>query len=639
MKNLELTSLKKKTGINDSLRIGFADTESFGKLSAKFRCGSICWIEKRSGNNREYTRVKTFFDFNEYFKFVLSNFDIVYFFNITYDSNFLRNYLLESTEYDEFAVSSGNRLLGLVISDKNNKDFKVYIKDIFPFAQTSLDLSCKEYECKTEKFEVDFDNCSDSEIKTHVENDVKMLKELAFCMRFNLFQMFSVDMMNLKIFSPPSLAIKILRTNFIQRPIKNPFFLQKFEKGKKSSLIIKDELFEYCQKAYKGGFCNAESTELIENVESFDISSSYPFAMNAIRFPMGFAIKTTSLSYFLKSAMKIPSIAHIKAELNIPLICGVREGKLVKLVGLFDEYLTSFEIFSIIRYGGKIIEFYDGLIFSEYDKTNCLAKYARKMYSGKCQSSGGKRALFKLLANSIYGKFAQDYKQTSKKIDYFRDRSEFEEFCLTNDVIYSQFSEKNKKGIAITEIESINPKPFMIVIWGALITAFARLYLLEQAIAIKSPYEDTDSVKCLKENKKFLKNLVPYKPNYQPKFVNNIDIHKRHLLGFWESEGIYIRFRALAPKIYAYEYYDKKTKQIKQNVQCKGVPKKQRAKFFEAIMKGSAILESESYIKIMNPNESLHAVNYLDKSGVFGGIRETKKVLKPEPKKLIVRDE
>jgi hypothetical protein len=638
MRNLQLTPLKRVCKDLKFYKIAFCDIESMHTKSVKFRCGSIAYKDKRN-----FIRTKTFFNDKLYFDYIFANFKIIYFFNIRYDSNFLRNYIFDYSNYTEFEIASNSNILGFkyIIDNDGNS---VIFKDLAPYCQTSLEKSSIEYETKTRKYpEIDYENkliidkwfkdSSDIEIQKHCENDCLILLEIAFKMRKNFFEDFSVDIFEKKLFSPPSLSIKILRTKYITEPLDNPNFLIKMEKGSKSKIICRKDIEDFERKVYKGGYCNVENNAYFTDIESYDIISSYPYAISKLKLPIGKAYKTNNLQNFLKYMKKNEGCCKIKLKFDIPLICGIRNGKLVKLKGVFTEYITTIELKMALKYGAKILKFYVGLCFTDYDKTYAFKRYELDMFKRKSESNGGKRSGFKLLCNSPYGKVSQNYIQESRISEYIRDINDFEQLRSGNDVIKA-IRYQNKGGILIKKSLSEKPKGFMMLIWGCLIAAFSRCYLLEQSYRSKSIYEDTDSIKITKNNKKYLINLAKNSKFYGVKGL------EYKLLGKWELENEITEFRALAPKTYAYSYL--KDGKLKQIVKCKGVQKSERKDLYNQIIEGNSELKTKEYYKIMSPNESLIALKsdnvIKDNDGLFGGIRKMSKTLHPKPKKTVIND-
>jgi len=645
LKNLLLTPLK----IQKQSRINFAaaDCESMNSKSAKFRCGSIAFYAKGGKGGGRQICTETYFSRADFFN-RLSQFKVTYFFNLNYDSSFLKNHAFDSKDWAEFEISAGKgqRLLGIKFTRKSVKQSFI-VKDIIQFVQGKLSKSCAEYGILEKKYpdipdtedgdnpawEEFFDNATDEEIKKHCEQDCKMLLLLVSEVRRAWWENFSTDICKKRIYSLPSAAMVAYRMKFIQKPIENPFFLLKYQKGKKPEIIIREKIEQFCREAYKGGFCNAESTDIYQNLLSFDVISEYPFAMKALRFPTGTAKWTKDETFFLNWCMYIPGIAKCVFFYEGNEICGVREGKLCRLQGKFTETLTSIEIYWILSHGGRIVEFLKGVVFSDFDRHNSLMRYENFCLKLKTSSTGGKRQSAKIAANSLYGKTGQKYRQKSKNFVYYT-REEFDDKTLESKEKIIGYQILENGIIAETESESISPKPFMNVVWAALISAFGRIYLLSNAQETNSKYEDTDSLKIPALTEQFRVNVAREIPDNLSKELQNK--MKYQNVGFFEYEYTFTEFRALAPKMYAGTYLDKGV--IKQLVKIKGVPYRFRKQFLKPILEGQNEFHTGIYLKIMGRKEGLHAKHYEDKDGAFGGLRLTKKDLMPEKKLVYYND-
>ncbi|MDD5014413.1 MAG: DNA polymerase [Atribacterota bacterium] len=626
---LKLTPLKKVKELC-RISVAYADIETKNSKSTEFRMGKVGHFTSRGGYYSQ-----TFWNFEDMFNFC-KQFDVTYFYNVGFDSKFFRNYAFLHKLKER--VVEAQKILGIIFYevDCEGKRKKLFVlKDLFQFSgspPTSLEKCAKSYGVEDKKFpdfsylegefeqykdefwEYFFDHSSNEEIEHHCHLDVIMLAKFGQILRKIYWENYNVDVFHKKIYSVPSASMKVFRTNYLKESIENPFARVVLRKGGKAKIKINEDLFKFANRCYKGGYCNAYSNKLLEDIVGLDISSAYPFAMKAIRFPIGRAIYTTNIELFLEKCKKIPTIAKVKAIIPQNCgICGVREDKLVEIEGKQIEYLTSFEILKIIKMGGKILRL-RGYYFEKYDKHNSYAKFASHFYKEKSYSTGGKRSCDKLNMNSLYGKTGQSIYQESTEYLFFENRDELLDYEALNN---EDFEEKQfPSGYLISKkVKNISIKPFQNVIHAALITAFVRLFLIENGILVSREYCDTDSNKFERKNLKFAQNLVNEKDK----------LHQR--LGFFEIEYEYIKFRALAPKVYAGIL-----KNGKKIVRMKGVRNKDAIKMFDAIMEGKVTLESERYFRFLGAKESLRVKHTLNEGEIFGGLVETQKRLTPNLK-------
>jgi len=603
VKRYEIRPLKQKS-FSKNLRLAAGDVESKGTRSAHFRCASLAW-EARGGKGGKHVEVKTFWNIKEFFE-ACGQFDVVYFYNVGYDSVYFRNYALDSGEWKEFPIFSGSRLLGVIFTRADGK--KIIIKDFWQFGQKKLEVICKECGIPEEKYPVDFDHCSDEDIARHNVQDVKMLLSFINLVRQSWWDTFGVDVCKKHTYSVPSAAMQVFRANFLKEPVVNPFFNISLSPDGVTVKVLQEEE-RFVRESYKGGFSNVHDNALHENVFSLDVTSEYPFAATAIRFPTGDAFWVKDLEAFLQHVKKTPGFARGTFYCPVPVICGKREGKLVQLQGEFTETLTSYEILAIFKHGGQVIEFDRGLCFTTWDTHNSVARYVSKIFKMKKEGKSVIGKVAKLCLNSLYGKFGQDYEQETREIcDAGYESIEDEDGVEV-------FEAESGKAIGFRVVKSFSPKPFMNVAWASLITAFARIYLLERAITLGSIYEDTDSLK--------VKYLVPFP---------ELDLDNKGDLGYFKKEEILLKFRALAPKVYAGI-----TSKGEKLVKCKGVPHGEAMKLHERVLNNESLV-TDKYVKIMGALEGLRAKHYVDKAGFLGGIRETLKKLQPVPKPIYVNE-
>jgi hypothetical protein len=613
---VKLTQIKQLVNFT---RVNFAcaDIESLGTKSDKFRCGSIYYIENK------VPCLKTFFNFLDFF-YECSIFDAVYFFNLGYDSNYFLNHIIDNFDSIDYKFIGDDKKLGMIVFQKPTLKNGleritrfITLKDFFPIVQMSLESASILHNTYTQKFNVDFDNCSNVDIQHHCENDVKILHELITIIRKQIFDAFKVDILKKKFFSIASIAMAVFRANFIKSnsSLINSFLVLRIDNSSKK-LLFNQKLYDFVKETYKGGFVNAFNTNTVENTRTCDISSSYPFAMSAIRFPTGFPEKTTDYSVFFEKTRSIPGFCYVKLKIISPFLCVHRENKLILCSGIVKEHITSFELdYVLSRHYAELIEFIEGIYFTSFDRTNSLLHFVIKLFSEKEKYTDSRREIYKYILNPLYGKFGQKPLMENKKYLKVLDFHEYqggECECI----------ERNgTKFVIITEsTESL--KSFMFVSWASLISAFGRIYLMQSAIDTNANYVDTDSLNIFDQNLPKLESFL-----VKPKGMKKI-------LGFFYTESEYLLFRALAPKLYA--SIDKK---YVGSVKAKGVVKSRRLKLLTRIFNNKDITTS-IFIKILGSSEGFRANRPLiSKSGFFGGIDQCVKHLTPKNKAIIQLNE
>lgn len=338
------------------------------------------------------------------------------------------------------------------------------------------------------------------------------------------------------------------------------------------------EEFETLQRAFAGGFTHANayySDETIENVDSYDFNSSYPAVMVAEKFPMSrgvhiqvknkehfdflvsryccvFDIEFTNI--FAKETQDNPisvSKCFVKenvSENNGRVVCAT---KIITTITNVDfDVIKDFYTWGNMRVG--MMYCYK----SEYLPTDFVHSVL-KLYEAKTQLKGveGREVEYmnsKEMLNSTYGMCV-----TNPLREEFTYEGEWDTEHLTDDMkrekIYQYNNSKNR---------------FLFYPWGIFITAYARRNLFTAIKQTKDDYiySDTDSVKItngdrhkqyFRDYNNDLANKLRDACNYhglpyslcEPENIKGIT----KILGLWDYEGRYDRFKTLGAKRYMIE--------------------------------------------------------------------------------------
>jgi len=240
-----------------------------------------------------------------------------------------------------------------------------------------------------------------------------------------------------------------------------------------------DPLKSKLMLSYKGGRCEAfYRGTLPEKIYGYDKVSLYPSVMFKNPFPMGFN------GFTEKSEVNLShdGFAHVlvKSDSEIPFLCikHLCKDKNVKLVfpnGKFSGWFTYPELRYFVRMGyGKILKTHEAF---EVEKCRFYFKeYIDEFF--KLKNEDKEHASFwKLLMNSLYGKFAQDAHSPELQVN-------------ANGEIVQQKDVKNKK---------LNVKTNILV--SSYIAAYSRIDMHKEMVKIGKEnlvYTDTDSIHSLK---------------------------------------------------------------------------------------------------------------------------------------------
>lgn len=337
-------------------------------------------------------------------------------------------------------------------------------------------------------------------------------------------------------------------------------------------LTIDPETYIQLKRAFMGGFTHANanySGVLLDNVSSVDFTSSYPAVMISEQFPMS-RFKKCSITtvkqlneYCAKYAM-VFDVKFINIRATIEHENYISESKCFKLVKPVlnngrvvsaDELATTItEIdFDIMKntYEWDEIEIGDCRFAHKNYLPKPIIESILKLYQDKTvlkdvEGSEVEYLLSKGMLNSIYGMSVTD--------------------IVKDKAVYSDEWGFEKVNVE-EEIENYNNsrKRFLYYAWGIWVTAYARRNLWTGILAVKDDYiySDTDSLKLL--------NYDSHKP-YIEWFNNNIITKmndmceyykfnpellapktkdgKIKMMGVWDFEGTYKKFKTLGAKRY-----------------------------------------------------------------------------------------
>lgn len=343
------------------------------------------------------------------------------------------------------------------------------------------------------------------------------------------------------------------------------------------SLTLTTKEYKMLKGAFQGGFTHANAyfvEKTMNNIGSFDLTSSYPTVMVAERFPMskGERVYPLNAENIKISLDKYCCLIAVKFE-NIEPLCDydnplsyskckikgkydVNNGRVVSAEELYtvctDVDLQVYKRFykwdnmkicNIIRYKrGYLPRDYILSVLQIYVDKTTLKGVAGSEYD---------YALKKELLNSLYG-------------------------MTVTDIVREENTYDNEDGWGITppdeekQIEHYNNSKsrFLSYAWGVWVTAYARRNLFSAIYSIGDDYiySDTDSVK-IRNTESHRAYFEHYNKEITRKLTESVKFNKIPVemicpknkngepkpLGVWDFEGIYTRFKTLGAKRYLFE--------------------------------------------------------------------------------------
>ena len=272
----------------------------------------------------------------------------------------------------------------------------------------------------------------------------------------------------------PSTSMDLFRRKYLDRPIKQP----------------RREVLDYLYKGYYGGRTEAIKRGRVENVKLYDINSLYPAAMAYYDYPdANYVYKR--VGDVERQIMEYEGIADVTVKcpsMHLPYL-PLRDEKLIFPIGEFRGHYTHFELRTALKLGYKLLDTHSSVYYTRTHKP--FTGFINDLYGQRLLNKKSPLQLsYKLLMNSLYGKFGQKY-DNDADIRHISSYSPDEfmkvwngknEVKVINDFVYNKVLKDNIRGIGAY----INP------IYSAYITAYART-ILYNSLPEDVYYMDTDS--------------------------------------------------------------------------------------------------------------------------------------------------
>lgn len=356
----------------------------------------------------------------------------------------------------------------------------------------------------------------DPDSQEYAERDPEIVLKSMDKFRSKLLKEFDIDLTN----TIGSLAMKIFLERYLKteyKPFNDPIALDAFYGGR-------------CEVFYRGA--------VEGDIWEADINSEYPSVM-CYEFPDTNTIrKVNSLNYrfgVAECTVVVPKLV------NVPVLPLKMDGKLCFPVGEFRGSWTFAEIKAAKNRGYRIKKIHNA--FGTNDGCRPFKAYMEELYALRLASEDElERTYYKLLMNNLYGRLIQHNSRcilTHGPMDLFQEEA-------LQAILKSVYGD-----IHIYEIPLLEPPHSANYLWGAYVTSYGRLLLLDQLEAVDKTegctllYSDTDSVMGLG---------VKPQLDYDEKRLGALKCEK------WDSG------KFVMPKGYYL------TRKGKNKVTCKGIP-------------------------------------------------------------------
>lgn len=340
------------------------------------------------------------------------------------------------------------------------------------------------------------------------------------------------------------------------------------------NLTLESDEYSQLKRAFQGGFTHANAHyvgKVLDNVGSHDFTSSYPAVMVLEKFPMGKAEKISDgvnekeLMELLLSRCCLFDIEiwglmpklfheHPISRYKCP-ICEnaiVDNGRIVMAEHIVttiteQDFFTYSEFYTWDKIEIKNMRTYQKNYLPKNFVQAVLNLYEKKTVLKDVDGEEINYMISKNMINAAYGMMVTDP---------IRD-----ELMYSDDTFYT-IPKNISEGI---DRYNTNIRRFLFYPWGVWVTAYARANLFSGIIEMGSDYvySDTDSIKSL-NTERHEDYFNSYNAQIMEKIEKSSQYHnidkslfapytkkgKQKIIGVWDDEGIYDKFKTLGAKRY-----------------------------------------------------------------------------------------
>lgn len=537
------------------------------------------------GMDNEVYYGRTWFEFLECMQLVRETFDltpdgrrlVIYVHNLSYEFQFIKHYFQWA---EVFAMAKGSVLKALTT---DGFEFRCSMKlSGSSLANVAKNLSGK-YACRKAEGDLDYslvrhsDTPLTDEEMGYCENDIVVVRNY-IAKEIELYGNVG--------------QLEMTNTGRVRTRIRNAFLYGGSKRRKDASqgayararelmdtLTMDADTYRQCKNTFQGGFTHSNPNhtwETLENISSYDLTSSYPTVMCAERFPMGSPMKLEALTVDevkdLMGEYCVMFRAHftgLKNKIGFESYfsihkCAVKGTAKHANGRIFEAeeavtYITDIDLMIAKNvYEWESVTLDRVVTFKKGYLPRPILEEILKMYSDKTTLKGvdGREddyMLSKGMLNSTYGMCVTD---PVKDEHTYTDDWEMEKANVEEKV--EQYNNSKTRALYYP--------------WGIWVTAYARRNLWLAILNIKEDYvyADTDSVKFMnpERHERFFEQYNVMITNKLEAMCEEMNLDKEMLcpqtikgekapLGVWDYEGNYTRFKTLGAKRYLVEHNGK----------------------------------------------------------------------------------
>ena len=471
-------------------------------------------------------------------------------------------YLKSNFHFSEVQARKSHKVITAIMSEYN-----IMLKCSYMMSNVALKYLPKMFNLPVEKKVGDLDYS-----KIRNPNTPLSEKELGYC-EYDCLVLYHYIKKELEVYEDVK-HIPTTNTGKVRRELQdltrsNFKYRRIVYKAINTNPIIYNRLCE----AFLGGYTHANwiyADEVLKNVDSYDIASSYPYVLVTQKYPnsefLPCNIKSVEkmskrLAYLLVVRFKNVKCKYYNNFISASKCRNLRgakydNGRLIEAKE-FEMTLTDIDFYFFLDTYDLEYEILECYYASKNYLPKTLIEFILDKYVGKTSLKGVEGmemeyGRIKGMYNSIYGMSVTN--NIRDEVKYYDNDGTWEEIPLTNEEI-------------IEKLKSEKKKSFLSFAYGVWVTAYARDNLLRRVIANDDyvVYCDTDSCKLVEGYDKNV--FIDYNKSVEERInfvarVLKLDVNKyapsdikgnKHTMGLFEKECTYQEFITQGAKKYAYK--------------------------------------------------------------------------------------
>lgn len=471
-------------------------------------------------------------------------------------------YLKSNFHFDEVSARKSHKVITAIM-----KDYNIMLKCSYMMSNVALKYLPKMFDLPVEKKVGDLDYSLIRNPNTPM-TDI----ELGYC-EYDCLVLYHYILKELEVYEDVK-HIPTTNTGKVRRELQDLTRTNfKYRRVVKKSINTNPIIYNRLCDAFLGGYTHANwiyADEVLKNVDSYDIASSYPYVLVTQKYPNSEFQKcfikkreqmSKSLCYLLVVKFKNVKCRYYNNFISASKCRNLRgakydNGRLIS-ASEFEMTLTDIDFYFYLDTYDLKYEILECYCSSKNYLPKTLIEFILDKYVGKTELKGveGREMEYgriKGMYNSIYGMSVTN--NIRDDVIYDDSSGTWSEVPLDNDTI-------------IKKLESEKKKAFLSFAYGVWVTAYARDNLLRRVIANDDyvVYCDTDSCKLVDGYDKsvfeeynnqvadritFVCRVLKLDPNkYAPSDIKG----NKHMMGLFEKECNYQKFITQGAKKYAYE--------------------------------------------------------------------------------------